>query len=74
MNYCVDFCLNLHLDYEHLPQFVYLQIFSLHCGPLGASFGEYRDREFMIIDGSTGKFLTARQLPKMILLEVGQGV
>ncbi|KAF8372932.1 hypothetical protein PRIPAC_79361 [Pristionchus pacificus] len=45
------------------------EIFSLHCGPLGASFGEYRDREFMIIDGSTGKFLTARQLPKMILLE-----
>ncbi|GMR46546.1 hypothetical protein PMAYCL1PPCAC_16741 [Pristionchus mayeri] len=45
------------------------EFFSIHCDALGASFGEYRDREFMIIDGTTGQFLTARQLPKMILIE-----
>ncbi|KAF8370934.1 hypothetical protein PRIPAC_77363 [Pristionchus pacificus] len=45
------------------------EVFSLHCGPMGVSFGEYRDREFLVINGTSGKFLTARAHPKMILIE-----
>lgn len=37
---------------------------------MGVSFGEYRDREFLVINGTSGKFLTARAHPKMILIEV----
>ncbi|GMS92703.1 hypothetical protein PENTCL1PPCAC_14878, partial [Pristionchus entomophagus] len=45
------------------------EVFSLHCGPLGVSSGDLRDREFLVINGKTGLFLTARAFPKMILME-----
>ncbi|GMS96293.1 hypothetical protein PENTCL1PPCAC_18468 [Pristionchus entomophagus] len=45
------------------------EVFSLFCGPLGASFGDYQDREFLVVNGKTGVFITARQQPKMILIE-----
>ncbi|GMT23077.1 hypothetical protein PFISCL1PPCAC_14374 [Pristionchus fissidentatus] len=45
------------------------EVFSLHCDARGVSFGDLHDREFLVIDGKTGLFLTARAFPKMILME-----
>lgn len=46
----------------------------MHCGPLGVSHGEGRDRELLVVNGKTGLFLTSRQHPKMILIEVKWGL
>uniref|UniRef100_A0A914UJ07 MOSC domain-containing protein n=1 Tax=Plectus sambesii TaxID=2011161 RepID=A0A914UJ07_9BILA len=39
------------------------------CTDFGLVHDELRDRNFLIIDATTKKFLTARQLPKMVLVE-----
>uniref|UniRef100_A0A1I7YYK5 MOSC domain-containing protein n=1 Tax=Steinernema glaseri TaxID=37863 RepID=A0A1I7YYK5_9BILA len=42
---------------------------KLQCGKLGASSGENFDRFFLVIDDETNHFYTARQMPKLVLLE-----
>uniref|UniRef100_A0A914URV5 MOSC domain-containing protein n=1 Tax=Plectus sambesii TaxID=2011161 RepID=A0A914URV5_9BILA len=39
------------------------------CTDFGLAHDELRDRHFLIINATTNKFLTARQLPKMVLVE-----
>jgi uncharacterized protein YcbX len=39
------------------------------CTDYGLVHGELKDRHFLIVNATTGKFLTARQLPKMMLIE-----
>jgi len=41
---------------------------ELECLSMGAKSGEYYDRRFVVAD-STGKFLTAREAPKIVLIE-----
>jgi len=41
---------------------------ELECLSMGPKSGEYYDRRFVVAD-STGKFLTAREAPKMVLIE-----
>ncbi|CAB3409697.1 unnamed protein product [Caenorhabditis bovis] len=45
-------------------------VFSYKCTPLGPIFNEYFDRFFLVVDGKTGRFHTARTKPEMILTEV----
>uniref|UniRef100_A0A1I7YZ76 MOSC domain-containing protein n=1 Tax=Steinernema glaseri TaxID=37863 RepID=A0A1I7YZ76_9BILA len=42
---------------------------KLQCGRLGASSGEDFDRYFLVVDADTNHFYTARQLPRLVLLE-----
>ncbi|KAF8374928.1 hypothetical protein PRIPAC_81357 [Pristionchus pacificus] len=42
---------------------------SLDCEERGVSTGDLHDREFLVINGRTGLFLTARAFPRMILME-----
>ena len=42
----------------------------LDCGDRGGHFGENSDRAFLIVDAKHGfKFLTAREYPKIVLIE-----
>uniref|UniRef100_A0A1I7XSB3 MOSC domain-containing protein n=1 Tax=Heterorhabditis bacteriophora TaxID=37862 RepID=A0A1I7XSB3_HETBA len=44
-------------------------VFSFYCDLLGPSSGELLDRHFMVINGDTGRFYTARQKPSMIMID-----
>ncbi|CAI4225920.1 unnamed protein product [Auanema sp. JU1783] len=44
-------------------------VFSLYCDKMGVVCGSLRDRYFQVVDGNTGLFYTARQKPKMVLIE-----
>ncbi|PAV56320.1 hypothetical protein WR25_15734 [Diploscapter pachys] len=44
-------------------------VFSFFCSPTGPVSGDLKDRHFMVIDGKTGQFYTARQKPQLVLLE-----
>ncbi|GMR52033.1 hypothetical protein PMAYCL1PPCAC_22228 [Pristionchus mayeri] len=46
------------------------EVFSLYCDELGPRFGENRDREFTAIYEDTGVMLTARDAPRMMLIQV----
>ncbi|CAI2351282.1 unnamed protein product [Caenorhabditis sp. 36 PRJEB53466] len=45
------------------------EVFQYRCTSLGPVNGEYLDRHFLVIDGETGKFHTARTKPQMVLIE-----
>ncbi|GMT09719.1 hypothetical protein PFISCL1PPCAC_1016, partial [Pristionchus fissidentatus] len=45
------------------------EVFSLYCDDLGARSGEIRDREFLCIDEATGAMYSARQLPRLMLID-----
>ncbi|CAI5449354.1 unnamed protein product [Caenorhabditis angaria] len=44
-------------------------VFQYECTPLGAVSQEYFDRFFLVVDGETGKFHTARTKPQMVLIQ-----
>ncbi|VDM73218.1 unnamed protein product [Strongylus vulgaris] len=46
-----------------------ISVFSFYCHPLGPVSGENFDRFFIVIDGKTGRFYTARQKPVMVTIE-----
>ncbi|CAJ0602495.1 unnamed protein product [Cylicocyclus nassatus] len=46
-----------------------INVFSFFCHPLGPVSGENFDRFFVVIDGKTGRFYTARQKPVMVTIE-----
>ncbi|VDP47114.1 unnamed protein product [Heligmosomoides polygyrus] len=48
----------------------------MYCDELGPVVGEMRDRQFLVINGSDGRFYTGRQKPCMVLIdcEVCDGV
>ncbi|KAF8375230.1 hypothetical protein PRIPAC_81659 [Pristionchus pacificus] len=52
------------------------EVFSLFCDELGPRHGENRDREFIAIDGETGAMYSARNAPRLQLIEadVADGV
>nr|CDJ85844.1 MOSC and Molybdenum cofactor sulfurase domain containing protein [Haemonchus contortus] len=51
-------------------------VFSVYCDELGPVAGEMRDRQFVVINGETGRFWTATSAPCMVLIdcEVRDGV
>ncbi|GMS83024.1 hypothetical protein PENTCL1PPCAC_5199 [Pristionchus entomophagus] len=44
------------------------EVFSVYCDELGPRSGENRDREFLAIDGATGAMYSARQAPRLQLI------
>ncbi|RCN30318.1 MOSC beta barrel domain protein [Ancylostoma caninum] len=46
-----------------------ISVFSSYCDYLGPISGEHFDRYFVVIDGKTGRFYTARQKPVMVTIE-----
>ena len=38
----------------------------MECTQVGGRLNEMEDRHFMVVNENTGKFLTARQYPKLI--------
>ncbi|KAK5985887.1 MOSC domain-containing protein [Trichostrongylus colubriformis] len=51
-------------------------VFSVYCDELGPVSGEMRDRQFLVMNGSTGRHYTATTKPNMVLIdcEVCEGV
>ncbi|KAK6747219.1 hypothetical protein RB195_000438 [Necator americanus] len=47
----------------------YASVFSFYCHPLGPISGEHFDRYFVVVDGKSGRFYTARQKPVMVTIE-----
>ncbi|GMT09720.1 hypothetical protein PFISCL1PPCAC_1017, partial [Pristionchus fissidentatus] len=45
------------------------EVFSLYCDELGPRSGENRDREFVAIEEANGTMITARQQPRIMLIE-----
>uniref|UniRef100_A0A1I7TRB8 MOSC domain-containing protein n=1 Tax=Caenorhabditis tropicalis TaxID=1561998 RepID=A0A1I7TRB8_9PELO len=46
-----------------------VDVFAFKCTKLGPIMGDLEDRAFMLVDGDTGRFVTARQKPKLVNLE-----
>ncbi|KAK6747220.1 hypothetical protein RB195_000438 [Necator americanus] len=46
-----------------------ISVFSFYCHPLGPISGEHFDRYFVVVDGKSGRFYTARQKPVMVTIE-----
>ncbi|KAK5967394.1 MOSC beta barrel domain protein, partial [Trichostrongylus colubriformis] len=46
-----------------------ISVFSFYCHELGPVSGEHYDRRFIVVDGKTGRFYTARQKPVMVTIE-----
>ncbi|KHJ75261.1 MOSC beta barrel domain protein [Oesophagostomum dentatum] len=46
-----------------------ISVFSFYCHELGPIAGENFDRYFLVVDGKTGRFYTARQKPVMVTIE-----
>uniref|UniRef100_A0A183F5M0 MOSC domain-containing protein n=1 Tax=Heligmosomoides polygyrus TaxID=6339 RepID=A0A183F5M0_HELPZ len=46
-----------------------VSVFSFYCHELGPVSGEHFDRRFIVVDGKTGRFYTARQKPVMVTIE-----
>ncbi|EGT56924.1 hypothetical protein CAEBREN_30005 [Caenorhabditis brenneri] len=46
-----------------------VDLFAFKCTKTGPVMGELEDRAFLLVDGETGKFITARQKPKMVHVE-----
>ncbi|KAK6014973.1 MOSC beta barrel domain protein, partial [Ostertagia ostertagi] len=46
-----------------------ISVFSFYCHELGPVSGEHYDRRFIVIDGKSGRFYTARQKPVMVTIE-----
>ncbi|KAK5966760.1 MOSC domain-containing protein 1 [Trichostrongylus colubriformis] len=44
-------------------------VFSLYCDEMGAVSGEMHDRQFIVVDGKTGRFYTGRQKPCMVVID-----
>ncbi|PIO71172.1 MOSC beta barrel domain protein [Teladorsagia circumcincta] len=44
-------------------------VFSFYCHELGPVAGEHYDRRFIVVDGKSGRFYTARQKPVMVTIE-----
>jgi len=42
---------------------------QIECGPLGGSNGEMKDRHFLVVEEKTNRFVTARQMPRLVLIE-----
>ncbi|KIH64961.1 MOSC beta barrel domain protein [Ancylostoma duodenale] len=51
-------------------------VFSFYCDYLGPISGEHFDRYFVVIDGKSGRFYTARQKPVMVTIgcKIADGV
>uniref|UniRef100_A0A8R1IEK2 MOSC_N domain-containing protein n=1 Tax=Caenorhabditis japonica TaxID=281687 RepID=A0A8R1IEK2_CAEJA len=43
--------------------------FAFKCTKLGPVMGDMEDRAFLLVDGKTGKFITARQKPRLVHVE-----
>ncbi|CAB05497.2 MOSC domain-containing protein [Caenorhabditis elegans] len=46
-----------------------VDVFAFKCTKLGPVMGDLEDRAFMLVEESTGKFITARQKPKLVHVE-----
>ncbi|EGT30820.1 hypothetical protein CAEBREN_10194 [Caenorhabditis brenneri] len=46
-----------------------IDLFAFKCTKLGPVMGELEDRAFMLVDGETGRFVTARQKPRLVHLK-----
>ncbi|WKY05498.1 hypothetical protein Q1695_006034 [Nippostrongylus brasiliensis] len=44
-------------------------VFSFYCDGIGPVAGEMRDRQFIVVNGSDGRFYTGRQKPCMVLID-----
>ncbi|KAL6738985.1 hypothetical protein Aduo_012478 [Ancylostoma duodenale] len=53
-----------------------INVFSFYCDYLGPISGEHFDRYFVVIDGKSGRFYTARQKPVMVTIgcKIADGV
>uniref|UniRef100_A0A8R1E273 MOSC domain-containing protein n=1 Tax=Caenorhabditis japonica TaxID=281687 RepID=A0A8R1E273_CAEJA len=46
-----------------------VDLFAFKCTKLGPVMGDMEDRAFLLVDGKTGKFITARQKPRLVHVE-----
>ncbi|KAK6039120.1 MOSC beta barrel domain protein [Cooperia oncophora] len=46
-----------------------ISVFSFFCNKLGVVSGENVDRQFVVVDGKSGKFYSGRKKPQMVLIE-----
>uniref|UniRef100_A0A915C124 MOSC domain-containing protein n=2 Tax=Parascaris univalens TaxID=6257 RepID=A0A915C124_PARUN len=47
-----------------------IKVSEMECLPIGGKSGDIKDRHFMVMDADTGKFLTGRQFPKLVTIDV----